>query len=118
MKVRKEKNRTRYSTFILSEYLNDINSICENINIKKTRFLDKSLKLAFELYSSDRASFYKTSADNLKKVSYSTSLDKEDILRIKEISSETGISNYQIINKGVGLLLDICKEDNFKFFRV
>ena len=42
-KARKEKNRTRYSTFILNDYLNDMDKMCASIKVKKTRFLDKAI---------------------------------------------------------------------------
>ena len=122
-KARKEKNRTRYSTFILNDYLNDMDKMCASIKVKKTRFLDKSLKLAFDLYNENKYEFLQMSEDitdngNYKKSSYSTSLDRNDISKIEDISVETGLNKYQIINKGISLLLDKCKEDYYEFFNI
>ena len=122
-KARKEKNRTRYSTFILNDYLNDMDKMCASIKVKKTRFLDKSLKLAFDLYNENKYEFLQMSEDitdngNYKKSSYSTSLDRNDISKIEDISAKTGLNKYQIINKGISLLLDKCKEDYYEFFNI
>ena len=122
-KARKEKNRTRYSTFILNDYLNDMDKMCASIKVKKTRFLDKSLKLAFDLYNENKYEFLQMSEDitdngNYKKSSYSTSLDRNDISKIEDISAKTGLNKYQIINKGISLLLNKCKEDYYEFFNI
>ena len=122
-KARKEKNRTRYSTFILNDYLNDMDKMCASIKVKKTRFLDKSLKLAFDLYNENKYEFLQMSEDitdngNYEKSSYSTSLDRNDISKIEDISVETGLNKYQIINKGISLLLNKCKEDYYEFFNI
>lgn len=122
-KARKEKNRTRYSTFILNDYLNNMDKMCTSIKVKKTRFLDKSLKLAFDLYNENKYEFLQMSEDitdngNYEKSSYSTSLDRNDISKIEDISAKTGLNKYQIINKGISLLLDKCKEDYYEFFNI
>lgn len=117
--MRKEKDRTRYSTSLSEKNIEKIDKLSLETGLKKTRIIDKALKMAFSLYESDKLAFYSVcTSDNSGRKGYSTSLDKDDIKEIDNIAYDTGLNKNQILDKALFLIFKIYDEDKIRFFDI
>lgn len=57
--VRKEKNRTQFSTSLSKKDIEKIDEIKSETGLTKSKILDKALKLLFDVYQNDLEKFNK-----------------------------------------------------------
>lgn len=117
--MRKEKNRTRYSVS-LSEYtIEKINDISLTTGMKKTKVIDKAIKISFGKYNSNKVELLLSGGKPLTgRCCFSTSLNKEDIKKIEIMSADIGLSKSEFIEKGLMSLFDIYENDKMHFLKL
>lgn len=117
--MRKEKDRTRYSTSLGEKDISKIDELASETGLKKTRIIDKALKLAFNLYENDKLAFLQLCAlDGSSRKAYSTSLNKDDIKEIDNIATATGLNKNQILDKALFLVFKLYSDDKIRFFEI
>lgn len=117
--MRKEKNRTRYS-ISLSEYsIDNINKISASTGIKKTRIMDKALKLSFNEYENNKIEFLMSGCQTgTSRACFSTSLDKEDIKRLEVASQDVNLNKGEFVERGLISLFKIYENDKMLFLKI
>lgn len=117
--MRKEKNRTRYSISLSEFTIGKINDISTSTGLKKSKIIDKALKISFYKYETDKIGFLLSGNRSASgRACFSTSLDKEDIKKVDIMSKNMSLSKAEFIEKGLVLLFEIYENDKMHFLEL
>lgn len=117
--MRKEKNRTRYSISLSEDSIKKIDDISTSTGLKKTRIMDKALKLSFDKYENNKVEFLLSGCKSASgRACFSTSLDKDDIKKIEKASKDMDLNKSEFVEKGLMFLFDIYENNKMHFLEI
>lgn len=117
--MRKEKNRTRYSISLSENSIEKIDDISASTGLKKSKIIDKALKISFSRCETDKVKFLLSGRSQTSgRVCFSTSLNKEDIKKLDIMSGSMSLNKGEFVERGLISLFDIYENDKMHFLEL